>query len=130
MGQSPAHITVAFRGHDVPVQLANTTCGQAAEVLQQHTDQPLALHTLRLLVPKHAAVQLLQQPDRLLSDTGEDLVLPLCQCGSCCACMQDLMHGTHHSITVPCLCSAPFLVQVSKQAAATLLWAATRQNSG
>lgn len=65
--------TVAFRGRDMRLQLAehSTTCNEVAEYLQQQLQQPLALTTLRLLVPKHGAVQLLQEPSRLLSDTGE-----------------------------------------------------------
>ena len=66
-------VAVAFRGHDVQVEVSgSTTCGQVAEFVQHHAIQPLALHTLRLLVPKHGAVQLMQQPDRLLTDTGKE----------------------------------------------------------
>jgi hypothetical protein len=64
-------VTIAFRGHGVQVELSESiTCEQIAELIQQHAKQALALHTLRLLVPKHGAVQLMQQPSRLLIDTG------------------------------------------------------------
>lgn len=68
-------VTIAFRGHDVQVEVCDsTTCREVAGFIQQHAKQPLALHTLRLLVPKHGAVQLMQQPSRLLTDTGKQAV--------------------------------------------------------
>lgn len=66
--------SVVFRGTELPVPLSqNSTCKDLADLVQEQLlNKPLAAHTLKLLLPKHATpVFLMQQPSRLLAETGE-----------------------------------------------------------
>jgi hypothetical protein len=64
-------LLVSFRGRVLPVDVTDsTTCADLAHAVQQAVDQPLGLHTLRLLVPKRGAVQLHEWPNKLLTEAG------------------------------------------------------------
>lgn len=70
----PAFITVAFRGEEVKVYMSqNTTFASLMEQVQQHIQQPLALHTLKLLSPNKGtpALHVHQQANEQITDAGK-----------------------------------------------------------
>jgi hypothetical protein len=68
-------LTVVFRGleHTVDVDVGRTTCNEFLQLLVaalHKADLLLAVHTLKLLVPKKGILQLDKQPQMTLSDAG------------------------------------------------------------
>jgi len=68
-------LTVVFRGleHTVDVDVGRTTCNEFLQLLVaalHEADLLLAVHTLKLLVPKKKILQLDKQPQMTLSDAG------------------------------------------------------------